>query len=159
MFVNRKQQALTKACDRYPTKVSFPAPGILHCTLYISGIGAARAGKEGGNKKEMAMLKTSKAVVAALLIAGSASAAFADGRFDINLYHANPTLDPIYAQQYPNAQYRSQDARGAFAYAPRAERGYVVRGNPAAIYENGQYVGQDPDINVRSQLLRETPPQ
>lgn len=106
------------------------------------------------------MLKTSKAAVAALLIAGSASAAFADGRFDINLYHANPTLDPIYATQYQYQTPRQdiQNARAAFAYAPRA-RAQAVRGNANAVYENGQYVGQDPDINIRLQLLRETPPQ
>lgn len=106
------------------------------------------------------MLKTSKAVLAALLIAGSAGAAFADGRFDVNLYHANPTLDPFYATQYRTVDTQSRDARAAFAYAPRAERGRVaIRNTPYAIYESGQYVGQDPDINVRLQLQRETPPQ
>jgi hypothetical protein len=106
------------------------------------------------------MLKTSKAVVAALLIAGSASAAFADGRFDVSLYHANPTLDPFYATQYRTPNDQIQNPREAFAYAPRAERGQIaVRTAPYAVYESGQYVGQDPDLNVRSQLQRETPPQ
>ncbi len=92
------------------------------------------------------MLKTSKAVVAALLIAGSASTAFAGETFDVDLYRANPNLDPAYA---------IQDARGAYAYAPRAQ----LRQTPAAVYESGQHVGQDPDINVRLQLQRETPAQ
>jgi len=127
------------------------------------------------------MLKTSKAVVAALLIAGSASTAFADGRFDVSLYHANPTLDPFYQTQYrtPNDQIQNavqiQNPHAAFAYAPRTERRHAVRSvaphaafayapravrnSPYAVYENGQYAGQDPDIHVRSQLLRETPPQ
>jgi hypothetical protein len=108
------------------------------------------------------MLKTSKAVVAALLIAGSAGAAFADGRFDVNLYHSNPTLDPFYQTQYRtlNDQIQNpQSAREAFAYAPRVVRRDVARPNATAVYENDQYVGQDPDINVRLQLQRETPPQ
>jgi hypothetical protein len=92
------------------------------------------------------MLKTSKAVIAAALIAGSAATAFAAETYDVDLYRANPNLDPAYA---------IQDARGAYAYAPRAQ----VRRAPAAIYENGQYVGQDPDPSVRLQLQRETPPQ
>jgi hypothetical protein len=105
------------------------------------------------------MLKTSKAVVAALLIAGSAGAAFADGRFDVNLYHANPTLDPIYATQDRTVNATRRDARASFAYAPRTDRGQAARNAPYAVYESGQYVGQDPDVNIRLQLQRETPPQ
>ena len=105
------------------------------------------------------MLKTSKAVIAALLIAGSASAAFADGRFDVDLYRGNPAPEPIYAAQYRNTQSPNQAARSAFASAPRADRAYIARPNAVVLYENGQYVGQDPDINVRLQLQRETPPQ
>jgi|ADGO01.1.fsa_nt_gi hypothetical protein len=100
------------------------------------------------------MLKTPKAVVAALVIAGSASAAFADGRFDVDLYRGNSAPEPIYATQSS-----VQAARSAFAYAPSAGRTQFVRPNSIAVYENGQYVGQDPDINVRLQLQRETPPQ
>lgn len=102
------------------------------------------------------MLKTSKAVVAAVLIAGSASVALADARFDVDLYRGNPAPEPIYAAQYQGAQYHNQDARAAYAYAPRSQ---ALRSVPSAVYENGQYVGQDPDINVRLNLRRETPPQ
>jgi len=93
------------------------------------------------------MLKTSKAVLAAALITGSAATAFAGETFDVDLYRANPNLDPAYA---------IQDARGAYAYVPRAR---VLRQAPVAVYENGQYAGQDLDLNVRLQLQRETPPQ
>lgn len=105
------------------------------------------------------MLKPSKAVAAALLIAGSAGAAFADGRFDVDLYRGNPAPEPIYAAQYQNTLSPDQAARAALAYAPRADRGHIARPNAIAVYESGQYVGQDPDINVRLQLQRETPPQ
>lgn len=104
------------------------------------------------------MLKTSKAVVAALLFVGPASAALADARFDVDLYRGNPAPEAIYAGQYQTAPY-NQTARGAFAYAPPAERGHIARPNATVVYENGQYVGQDPDINIRLQLQRETPPQ
>jgi hypothetical protein len=92
------------------------------------------------------MFKTSKAVIAAALIAGSAATAFAAETYDVDLYRANPNLDPAYVVN---------DARGAYAYAPR---GQVYRA-PATIYENGQYVGRDPDPSIRLQLQRETPPQ
>jgi hypothetical protein len=92
------------------------------------------------------MFKTSKAVIAAALIVGSAATAFAAETYDVDLYRANPNLDPAYA---------IQDTRGAYAYAPRAQ----VRRTPTAVYENGHYVGQDPDASIRLQLQRETPPQ
>jgi hypothetical protein len=89
------------------------------------------------------MLKTSQAVIAALLIAGSATTAFAASG---NAHRAYRNIEPAgYAWQ----------TRGAYAYAPR---GYVDRA-PTAVYEAGQYVGQDPDPSIRLQLQRETPPQ
>lgn len=92
------------------------------------------------------MQKTSKAVIAAALIAGFATTAFAGETFDVDLYRANPHLDPAYA---------IHDARAAYAYAPRTQ----ARRGPAAAYGYGQYVGQDPDTGIRLQLQRETPPQ
>lgn len=97
------------------------------------------------------MLKISSAIAAIILTTGVASAESA--RFDVDLYRGNPVLDASYAAPNQAAAYRQQNARAAFAYAPRA-----AQGNAFAVYRDGQYVGQDPDFNVRLDLQRETEP-
>ena len=97
------------------------------------------------------MLKISSALVAVVLTAGAAYAE--DTRFDVDLYRGNPILDSSYTQASAS---RYQNARAAFAYAPRNER--TAQGNAFAVYRDGQYVGQDPDFNVRLDLQRETEP-
>ncbi len=42
---------------------------------------------------------------------------------------------------------------GAFAYAPRALRS----AGSDSVYVDGQYVGTDPDANIRTQLQRDPP--
>ena len=57
---------------------------------------------------------------------------------------------PALAQTYPQTYHRQNlDAR-----AYRAPAG-VVQFAPAAVYEGGQYVGADPDPQVRLDLMRQ----
>jgi hypothetical protein len=88
------------------------------------------------------MLSRTKMALAAVVLAGSMSTALADEAFDVDLYHANPNA----ATQFHQPQY----AAAASSYAQAGPR---VRSTP--VYENGKYIGRDPDANVRLQLRRD----
>lgn len=106
------------------------------------------------------MLKITKAAVSALLVAGASSGAFADARFDVNMYRGNPAPEAIYAaQSRPEAVARQFDnARSAYAAAAGIESAHTVNSNANAVIEYGQYRGVDPDADVRLQLRRAAVP-
>lgn len=85
------------------------------------------------------MTKMSRTAFAALLIAAFATPALANDMFHGEFYRTDPGLHAVYMRH---------TARAAFAHA--------MRGSPV-IYQNGQYMGQDPDPNVRLQLERDYP--
>lgn len=84
-----------------------------------------------------------KLAAAALLIAGSTSGAFAQA------YEGGPDSRPVhsFARPAPHIVVTPQ-ARGSYGYA-------VSPYNPGVVYQNGKYIGQDPDPNVRMMLRKD----
>ena len=82
------------------------------------------------------MLKLSTAILAAVIVAGSTAASYAETR---------ATRHDHYRVSGPAAKSRAQAV-------PRYTSG-AARSNE--VYEWGKYQGQDPDINVRLMLRRD----
>ena len=64
----------------------------------------------------------------------------------------------------PGGFFAGSTSTGAYAYAPETPAAHDVRNaraqalspnDPDTVYEGGQYVGRDPDPNVRLQLRRD----
>ena len=56
---------------------------------------------------------------------------------------------PLHRSDVGNTMYE-QRATGSYAQAPGA-----TKPNPNSIFEGGRFIGQDPDLAVREDLLRE----
>jgi hypothetical protein len=57
---------------------------------------------------------------------------------------------PLHGSHVGNAKSGQQGATGSYAQAPGA-----TRPNPNSIFEGGRFIGQDPDLAIREELLRE----
>ena len=89
-------------------------------------------------------MKTSlKIAAAALLVAGSVTSAFAQA------YEGGPESQPVHSFARPAP-------RVVLTPQARASYGAVVTPRkPYAVYENGKYIGQDPDPNVRMLMQKD----
>lgn len=101
-------------------------------------------------------MKTSiKLAAAALLVAGSVSSAFAQA------YEGGPEGRPVHSFARPAPRIiLPPQAYGSYGYVvpPQARRSYGASAtpeNPFAVYENGKFIGQDPDPNVRMMLRKD----